>query len=98
MIKFCAEPTCHTRIDGTEIVCSLHKSLIELDEFIGEILESEIVIPHEHICPDCGHYFECSEEPCHDFNKSCEPCVESDDFDRANEDLSGLDGVLSRLA
>lgn len=41
MRKFCADPNCHTAIPETEIVCSLHKALVELDEISGELQERE---------------------------------------------------------
>lgn len=44
MIKLCAEPNCHTRINQSEIVCSLHKALYQLDEIQGEILEREAYV------------------------------------------------------
>lgn len=46
-----------------------------------QVHEPDLSYVHEHICPDCGHYFECDLRPCFDFHKSCEPCVESDEYD-----------------
>ena len=55
--EFCAEPNCHTKIDETEIVCSLHKSLIEFDEFVAKALSQETAFVcdqnHKEFLCDC---------------------------------------------
>ncbi len=43
---------------------------------------TEEVRAHGHECPECQLDFDCTGQECKDiFYSSCEPCIESEEFD-----------------